>query len=842
VSEASPSNPSPPTRPAGAETPAGPPTGPASGAALLQLTVAALDSISEGFVILDRDWRFVLVNPAAERFTQQSSAELLGRSLWECFPQAEHKQFGAEYRRAVAENVQVEFEEFYPAPLNAWFEVRAQPSGGGLSIFFRDVTARRKMQDALRQSEERYRALFNSMAQGFVLLEFTPDANGVPYESRFLDVNPAFERLTGLNRDDVIGKLASTIFPADHALWGRVYAKVVLTGEPLTVDHYSPGTGRHYEVFAYRPDLRQIAVLFHDVTEHLNLEEALRVNLTKYKVLFDSFPLGISVTDSEGKVREINRRASLLLHSTPEAVLGQRIGNPQWRVIRSDGSPMPPEELASVRAVKEQAVVEDVETGIARPGEEVIWISVTAAPLPLEGYGPVITYGDISRRKRAEDRLTEAHRDAETARARLEAVMEALPTGVAIIDAKGGQIKANAAFHLLWGPSHPIPKDVADYREFKAWWLDTGRAVLPEEWASARAVQHGETVIGQLMEIERFDGGRRVVLNSAAPIVDDRGAITGCAVAIHDISRRVEAESALAKSQAELVQANRELLEAVEALRQSNQTLEARVDTRTADLARRTAQLRALALDLTRAEERERKRVAEVIHDHLQQLLSVARINLGMALGQVRSSVARKTLKNVDDLMAESLGITRSLTAELSPAILHRSGLAAALRWLGRWYGERFGLNVAVEAEEDVELDGEARVTLFRAVRELLFNVVKHAAVTEARVRLSRTADGRARIVVSDEGAGFDPEMLREWNGTGAGFGLFSLRERLDILGGQFEVSSSPGGGTSFTISGAPPRPAAPETPPSPPAAPLKIAVRKHTGTRHGRPSRVKKR
>ena len=96
-------------------------------------------------------------------------------------------------------------------------------------------------------------------------------------------------------------------------------------------------------------------------------------------------------------------------------------------------------------------------------------------------------------------------------------------------------------------------------------------------------------------------------------------------------------------------------------------------------------------------------------------------------------------------------------------------------------------------------------MTLFRAVRELLFNIVKHAQTANASVQLSRTADGRACIVVSDEGAGFDPETLRAWDGTAGGFGLFSLRERLELLGGQFEVNSSPGRGTSVTISGPPP-------------------------------------
>jgi signal transduction histidine kinase len=166
----------------------------------------------------------------------------------------------------------------------------------------------------------------------------------------------------------------------------------------------------------------------------------------------------------------------------------------------------------------------------------------------------------------------------------------------------------------------------------------------------------------------------------------------------------------------------------------------------------------------------------------------------------------KKSLFEVDGLIAESLNVTRSLTAELSPAILHRSGLAAALRWLGRWYEDRFALKVLVEAEEFAGVDEETRVTLFRTVRELLFNVVKHARVTSARVQLERDGDGRARIVVSDDGVGFDPEAARAREGDGGNFGLFNVRERLEALGGRLGVDSAPGRGASFTIVGPLPR------------------------------------
>jgi signal transduction histidine kinase len=146
---------------------------------------------------------------------------------------------------------------------------------------------------------------------------------------------------------------------------------------------------------------------------------------------------------------------------------------------------------------------------------------------------------------------------------------------------------------------------------------------------------------------------------------------------------------------------------------------------------------------------------------------------------------------------------------------------------------------VEVEAEEDPDADEESRVTLFRSVRELLFNVVKHAGVTSARIRLGRTADGRVCIVVSDEGAGFNPETLRTRDRTEGGFGLLSLRERLDLLGGRLEVESAPGRGSRFTIIGPVPQPAGPATPVATPAAPSPPAAKRRPDSRP-RPARKK--
>ena len=152
--------------------------------------------------------------------------------------------------------------------------------------------------------------------------------------------------------------------------------------------------------------------------------------------------------------------------------------------------------------------------------------------------------------KRAEEALALAHVETLNEKNRLEAVMQALPVGLAILDAKGGIISSNSAFDQVWGfPCEPVSV-IDDYAAYQAWWIDTGKQVQPHEWASARAVLHGETVISQEMHVRRFDGTHAFVLNSAAPVRDAEGRIMGCAVAIMDITERKKVEEALRRSEA----------------------------------------------------------------------------------------------------------------------------------------------------------------------------------------------------------------------------------------------------------------------------------------------------
>lgn len=215
-------------------------------------------------------------------------------------------------------------------------------------------------------------------------------------------------------------------------------------------------------------------------------------------------------------------------------------------------------------------------------------------------------------------------------------------------------------------------------------------------------------------------------------------------------------------------------------------------------LQERTAQLRALAAELTQVEERERQRLAQILHDHLQQLLFAAKLHLSGLHDQSTKPPIQRKFALVDGLLAQSIELSRSLAQELSPSVLHDFGLPAGLKWLSRWMMEKHGLNVVLVVDELMcPVDRNIQLWLFKAVRELLFNVVKHAGVKTAQVQMKLLSDRQLQIVVSDEGVGCDRTPLVSSSG---GFGLQNIRQRLELFGGQFHMASNRGQGSRFTL------------------------------------------
>jgi signal transduction histidine kinase len=256
---------------------------------------------------------------------------------------------------------------------------------------------------------------------------------------------------------------------------------------------------------------------------------------------------------------------------------------------------------------------------------------------------------------------------------------------------------------------------------------------------------------------------------------------------------RARARAATAEAEAAFAA---ERARAAEVLRRLNAALERKVAQRTAQLEHRARQLQKLTLELSQAEDRERQRIAAILHEDLQQEIAGAKFHLNLLKDWAKHDPQRELVEKIDEALKKAIKESRSLSQDLSPAVLHMNDLRGALEWLANRMRVQHGLTVHLIARGDVVLRSEGLTTfLFRAAQEMLFNVVKHAQVNEATVRVRRL--GRCVcLCVSDRGQGFNPQELKEM----AGLGLLSIRERVELLGGRMTIKSVIGEGSRFYI------------------------------------------
>ncbi len=246
-------------------------------------------------------------------------------------------------------------------------------------------------------------------------------------------------------------------------------------------------------------------------------------------------------------------------------------------------------------------------------------------------------------------------------------------------------------------------------------------------------------------------------------------------------------------------------------LQQTNERLEEQVQARTKELndtvdrlqnamhelEHHAGQLQRLTLEVVQAEDRERKRLAEFLHDDLQQILVAAKFHVGILASQIGSDKPpRELLEQITRMLKDAIEKSRSLSHELGPPVLYHGQLDAVFEWLADQMESKHGLTVHVEVRGQANSDSEpVRSFLYRTAQELLFNVAKHAQAREAKLRLQRVRE-ELWLTVSDKGRGFDPAAL---TGT-AGFGLPTIRERAKLLGGRMTIKSAPGQGSIFFI------------------------------------------
>ncbi len=179
-----------------------------------------------------------------------------------------------------------------------------------------------KMHEELQQSEKRYRMLFQCMQSGFALHEIICDDQGEPSDYRFLEINPAFEALTGLRGDDIIGKRVREVLPAIEQYWIDLYGAVALTGKSVHFENYSVDLLRHFEIDAYSPQPGQFATIFTDITSRKEAEDEFRLSVARFRTVLENAADAVFVTNPQGCLIYVNERACELVGLNRDNLLG----------------------------------------------------------------------------------------------------------------------------------------------------------------------------------------------------------------------------------------------------------------------------------------------------------------------------------------------------------------------------------------------------------------------------------------------------------------------------------------------------------------------------------------
>jgi signal transduction histidine kinase len=230
-------------------------------------------------------------------------------------------------------------------------------------------------------------------------------------------------------------------------------------------------------------------------------------------------------------------------------------------------------------------------------------------------------------------------------------------------------------------------------------------------------------------------------------------------------------------------------------LQESHDNLEDRVERRRAEIGRQHSLLRSLRSKLSQGEEQMRRQFAVDIHDNISQNLAMSKMKLS-SLGEFSSSQKlADNIREINDLLSSAIEVTRTMTFELSPPVLYELGLIAALKWLAMQTSRQHDLCVQLKDDNlQLHIDDDIGSLVFRATQELLVNVAKHAKAKKVIISAQKI-DGMLNVTVTDDGIGFDTEVAGE-----SGFGLFNIRERLDYIGGELEIISELGKGTSVSL------------------------------------------
>jgi PAS domain S-box-containing protein len=502
------------------------------------------------FFLVDFDGIFIDVNEAAAKLVCYSRKELIGKKLAELniitpnqFTKLESSIYNWKKGQPSGPNEYIlNRKDRSQIFVESWsFPVKSGDQNLALTMII-DLTDRVRAEEALKKSEKKYRTLVEHIPQKI----FIKDRRSV-----YISSNENYARDLKLKPDEIGGKTDYDFYPKELAKkYRKDDRRIIDSGETEEIEeHYIQG-GRNVWVHTIKTPLKDeneniigLLGIFWDITKRKEAEEELRESEEKLRVLFEQLPIGVSLLDQNREMIYVNPALEKILAISRDDLLKGKYQN--RRYIRADGTSMPPEEYASVRAFQKQQPVHDVETGVITESGKTIWTSVSAAPFPVAGKGVVITTVGITERKQAEEALKKSEEY-------FRALTENSSDIIIILDKKGTITYMSPSIERFCGykPEELIGKNGFDFIKP----VDLPRAI----YDFGKAILTKETVISNTFRVRHKDGSERI-LDGLGKNLLDNPAIAGFVMNTRDITERKRMEDERTRMLADLEAKNEEM-------------------------------------------------------------------------------------------------------------------------------------------------------------------------------------------------------------------------------------------------------------------------------------------
>lgn len=496
--------------------------------------------------------RFLYVSPSVQDLRGYSAEEIIARPVDDALTPEGSEYVRSQIQDRLArflcdETASVYYTDYVDQPCRDGSLVSTEvitryyrnPETGNIEVHgvTRDITKRKQAEEALRETEERYRTLFTHMSEGFALCEIILDANGQPCDFRYLEANEAFEKHTGMKLSDSIGRTVREIIPGIEPYWIETYGKVALTGEPVLFENRVEELHKDFEVIAFSPSKGRFAAVFLDITSRKRAEQELRELAQRLNSHMENSPLAVIEWDADYRVIRWSDEATHVFGWTAQDIIGKRIDDVRW--VYEEDWPIVAKLMEDMNAgIRPRNV--NPNRNYCKDGS-VIWCEWYNSVLKDDSGSMISVLSlvlDVTDRELAERELSRTRAEAQQRAAELESFVHSMADGVVLFDTEAKVLLANEAFKKILGVPHGVPAEEWS-RQYELQTLD-GDPIPLTAWPSRRAL-NGEEIANERFKVVT-PWRESITSMSGSPVRDAGGAVIGGTMAFRDVTHLVELE------------------------------------------------------------------------------------------------------------------------------------------------------------------------------------------------------------------------------------------------------------------------------------------------------------